>query len=82
MSKSRTGTEGEVAILVSDHYQGHGLGAELLRLLIQVARDENLQEIVANILPEDLAMRALANRFDFRIRRGNGPGMVIAVLAL
>jgi len=34
LSKSRTTEEGEVAVLVSDHYQGHGLGTELVRRLI------------------------------------------------
>lgn len=82
LSKSQTAKEGELAVLVSDHYQQQGLGAELVRRLIQVARDEKLQEIVAYILPENLAMRALANSFGFKIRESNDPGMVIAVLSL
>jgi acetyltransferase len=57
------GGEAEVAVLVSDRYQRHGLGSELLRRLIQVARDEKLHEIFANILPENLGMRTLANHF-------------------
>ena len=82
LSKARTAKEGEVAVLVSDGHQHHGLGTELLRRLILVGRDEKLQEIVANILPENLAMRALANRFGFRIRETNDPGVVVAVLSL
>ena len=81
LSKSRTAKEGEVAVLVSDSHQHHGLGTELLRRLIPVGRDEKLQEIVANILPENLAMRALASRFGFRIRETNDPGVVVAVLS-
>jgi len=73
LSKSRTAKEGEVAVLVSDRYQGHGLGTELVGRLIQVGRDEKLQEIVANILPENLAMRALANHFGFKIRKATIP---------
>jgi acetyltransferase len=82
LSKARTAKEGEVAVLVSDGHQHHGLGTELLRRLILVGRNEKLQEIVANILPENLAMRALANRFGFRIRETNDPGVVVAVLSL
>lgn len=81
LSKSRTAKEAEVAVLVSDRYQGHGLGTELLRRLIQVARDENLQQIVANILPENLAMRALAKHFGFKIRESDDLGMVVAVMS-
>lgn len=82
LSESRTAKEGELAVLVSDQYQRHGLGTELVRRLIQVARDEKLQEIVANILPENLAMRALANHFSFKIREGNDLGMVVAALGI
>jgi acetyltransferase len=82
LSKSRTAKEGEVAVLVSDCYQGHGLGAELVGRLIQVGRDEKLQEIVANILPENLAMRALATHFGFKIRKSDDPCMIVAVLSL
>ena len=82
LSKARQPDEAEVAVLVSDHYQRHGFGTELVRQLIQVARDEKLQEIVANILPENLGMRALADRFGFKIRESDDPGMVIAVLSL
>jgi hypothetical protein len=48
----------------------------------EVARDEKLDEIVANILPENLAMHALANRFGFKIRASDDPTMVGAVLKL
>ena len=82
LSKSQTAKEGEVAVLVSDRYQGHGLGTELVGRLIQVGRDEKLQEIVANILPENLAMRALANHFGFKIRKSDDPCMIVAVLSL
>jgi acetyltransferase len=82
LSKSRQAQEAEVAVLVSDAYQHLGLGSELLRRLINIARDEGLREIVANILPENIAMRALANRFGFTIRNSNDPRIVVAVLQL
>jgi len=65
---------------VSDKYQRHGLGSELLRRLIQVARDEKLDEIVANILPENHSMRALADRFGFAVRPSDDPTVVVAFL--
>ena len=74
--------EAEVAVLVSDRYQRHRLGSELMRRLIQVARDQGVHKIVANILAENPAMRALANRFGFRMRASDDPTMVTAVLDL
>src|SRR5258708_4897577 len=37
--------EAEVAILVSDQYQKQGLGTELMRRLIQIARDQKLHRV-------------------------------------
>jgi acetyltransferase len=82
LSKMPGGRKAEVAVLVSDRYQRHGLGSELVRRLIQVARDQRVQEIVANVLPENLAMRALANRFGFKMRASDDPTMGTAVLDL
>jgi acetyltransferase len=76
------GRKTELAVLVSDRYQRHGLGSELVRRLIQAARDQGVREIVANTLPENLAMRALANRFGFKILASEDPTMVTAVLNL
>jgi len=82
LNKSRAAKEGEVAVLVSDKHHRRGLGSELLRRLIQIARDEKLQEIVAMILPENLGMRALAKKFGFEIRESDDPAVVVAVLTL
>src|SRR5262249_32123054 len=45
--------EAEFALVVSDKAQGRGLGTELLRRLIAVGRDEKLDRITADILPEN-----------------------------
>ncbi|MGA2511580.1 MAG: bifunctional acetate--CoA ligase family protein/GNAT family N-acetyltransferase [Candidatus Acidiferrales bacterium] len=82
LTKDRSAKSAEVAILVSDRFQNLGLGTELLRHLIQVGKDEGLQEIVANMLPENLAMGALADHFGFKIRKTDDPELVIAVLSL
>jgi acetyltransferase len=74
--------EAEVAVLVSDAHQKQGLGIELLHRLIDVGRKENVGEIVANILPENDGMRALAKHFEFQIRESEDPGMVVAVLSV
>jgi acetyltransferase len=82
LTKSRTGREAEVALLVSDHCQRAGLGGELLRRLIEIGRDEKLREIIANILPENTGMWSLANRFGFEIHKTDDPTVVVAALHL
>ena len=64
--------EAEFALLVSDAYQGQGLGAELLRLLPRVGRDEGLRRVSAQILPHNRDMRRLCEKLGFTLARGPG----------
>ena len=82
MTKVPDACEAEVAVLVSDQAQKQGLGTELVRRLIEVARDEKLERIVAVILPENYGMMALARSFQFTVRPNPDPSVVIAVLDL
>ncbi|MCS7315180.1 MAG: bifunctional acetate--CoA ligase family protein/GNAT family N-acetyltransferase [Bryobacterales bacterium] len=61
--------EAEFAVLVADPYQGKGLGAELTRRLIQVARDEKIERIVGDILPDNYVMLKLCEKLGFRLTR-------------
>jgi acetyltransferase len=82
MTKVPNSCEAEVAVLVSDYAQKQGLGTELVRRLIEVAREEKLERIIAVILPENYGMMALARRFQFAVRPNPDPSVVIAVLNL
>ena len=46
----------EVAFAVVDEYQGHGIGAALLRHLATIARNSGLIEFTAEVLPDNTAM--------------------------
>ncbi len=69
LSKLHGANEAEVAFLVSDAFQHHGLGTELLRRLIQVGRDEKVERIVGYQLPENHAMRRVFERLGFQLTR-------------
>jgi acetyltransferase len=60
--------QAEVAVLVSDDYQNQGLGLELLRRVIQVARDEKLSRVSSEMLRDNLAMQAISKKLGFRFR--------------
>ena len=62
--------EAEVAVLVSDQYQNQGLGYELLRRVVQIARDEKLSQIYAEMLPDNVAMQVIMKRVGFQVRPG------------
>ncbi|MGA2020763.1 MAG: bifunctional acetate--CoA ligase family protein/GNAT family N-acetyltransferase [Candidatus Sulfotelmatobacter sp.] len=68
MSKLHAGNEAEVAVLVSDQYQKLGLGYELLRRVVQIARDEKLSQVSAEMLTDNVAMQTVMKRLGFRVR--------------
>jgi RimJ/RimL family protein N-acetyltransferase len=56
------------------------LGTELVHRLIEVARDEKLDRIVAKILAENEAMHLLARRLNFRFETSSELDSLTAVL--
>ena len=83
LSKEAGGNEqAEFAILVADDFQGHGLGTELLRRLIQVGRDERLRRIVGYIAAENTAMQNIVRKLGFKLKRHPDEDVLEAVLEL
>ncbi|HKN17190.1 MAG TPA: bifunctional acetate--CoA ligase family protein/GNAT family N-acetyltransferase [Candidatus Sulfotelmatobacter sp.] len=82
LSKLHSKNEAEVAVLVSDHYQKLGLGHELLRRVIEVARDEKLSQVSAEMLTDNVAMQVVMRRLGFRVRTGEDMTSVRAYLDL
>jgi acetyltransferase len=68
LNKLQTDKAAELAVLIADQYQHRGLGTELLRRLIQIARDEKLSRIVAEMLRDNLAIQTTLGRLGFRFR--------------
>ncbi len=82
LTREREASNGELAVLVTDKSQHGGLGTELVRCLVEVAKQERYKRIVANILPENTAMRALAKRFGFEVEPTADTSVVTAVLTI
>ncbi len=62
-------TDAEFAIVVADQYQGHGLGSELMRRLLEIAKDEKVRKVRADILADNTSMQRLCEHFGFRMHR-------------
>ncbi|MBO9997741.1 MAG: bifunctional acetate--CoA ligase family protein/GNAT family N-acetyltransferase [Cyanobacteria bacterium SID2] len=72
----------EFSLLVADRFQRQGLGTELLRRLIEVGRAEGIEQIVAEILSDNVAMKRISERLGFHVERILGEVMVRAELDL
>src|SRR5579862_787553 len=81
LSKTRGGSnEAELAVLVDDRFQGQGIGTELYRRLISVARDEKLKRVVSTILGENREMRAICQKLGFHMEADLDDGTIRAEL--
>ncbi|HWX20566.1 MAG TPA: bifunctional acetate--CoA ligase family protein/GNAT family N-acetyltransferase [Candidatus Binatia bacterium] len=69
LSKARGLNEAEFALIISDRWQGQGLGTELLKRLVHIGRDEKLDRITANILAENHAMHHVSRKVGFKLHR-------------
>jgi acetyltransferase len=75
--------EAEFAVLVSDPYQRHGLGTELLRRLLEVGRAEKLRRITGDVLADNDGMIRVCKKLGFRFsRQPDEPGTLRAEIEL
>jgi acetyltransferase len=82
LSKLHGKNAAEVALLVRDEYQHRGLGIELLRRLIQIARDEHLDSVQAYMLRENIEMRGLIEKLGFRVEPADEDGVHFTSLSV
>lgn len=81
ITKSHTASDAEFGVIVSDRYQGQGIGKELLNRLIAVGRDEGLVTLTGYILADNVGMINLSEQLGFALET-NEDGMVEATLEL
>ncbi|HZC23891.1 MAG TPA: bifunctional acetate--CoA ligase family protein/GNAT family N-acetyltransferase, partial [Candidatus Binatia bacterium] len=74
--------EAEAAVLVSDQWQGRGLGTELLSRVARVAREEKMRRLSGEILRDNLATQAIFKKVGFRLSLTDDPSSVSALLEL
>jgi acetyltransferase len=80
--KLHTKNEAELAILVSDECQKQGLGIELLRRIVRIARDEKLSSVSAEMLRDNPTAQRVFKKVGFRLRELADSSSLSAVLNL
>jgi acetyltransferase len=74
--------DAEFAIVVSDQWQGHGLGTHFMKLLLDIGRQEGLENIIGQILPDNQAMQRICKKLGFVLRYDDFAGLVEAKIKL
>jgi RimJ/RimL family protein N-acetyltransferase len=74
--------QAEIAFVVIDAYQGQGVGTLLMRHLAAMARSVGLKELIAEVLPENTAMRKVFKKFGFQPAPKREPQVIHLVMHL
>ena len=74
--------EAEIAVLISDNWQGRGLGKELLSRLLVVAADDKLANVVADILPDNRGVMRICEKLGFSLKHSLDDDVVRAEFKL
>jgi acetyltransferase len=82
LSKLHARDEAELAVLVDDRFQHLGIGTELYRRLIAIARAERLKRLQCIVLAENREMQAICLKLGFRMNLDAEDGTVRAELEL
>jgi acetyltransferase len=82
LTKMHGSGDAEFAIQVRDEYQGTGLGTELLQRLLEIARDEGIERVFAEIMPENTGMRRVCAKLGFSFGRVPDSQNVLAQIDL
>ncbi|MCU0241198.1 MAG: bifunctional acetate--CoA ligase family protein/GNAT family N-acetyltransferase, partial [Vicinamibacteria bacterium] len=68
LNKSRDNEDGEFTMVVADPYQGRGLGDEILKHLVAIAREEKLLRLHGHLSADNDRMRALCTKMGFSLK--------------
>jgi GNAT superfamily N-acetyltransferase len=80
--RSPDSTDAEVAFVVADDCQHHGIAMTLLKALAEAARDHGISTFVAYVLPENHEMLGVFRRSGFPMGRAVEDGVVTVRLDL
>jgi acetyltransferase len=82
MTKVHWANEAEVAVVVSDAWQGRGLGKELMARLLLFGADEKVERLSADILPENRSVMRVCEKLGFLLRHSLDEDVVKAEFKL
>ena len=70
----RNQKEAEFSVVVSDPWQGKGIGAALLQRCLSIAKERGIEKVMGTVLAENTQMLALGKKLGFKIKKVLGVG--------
>jgi len=62
----------EFSVVVADQWQGKGIGSELLKRCLAIAKQRNIETVWGSVLAENLQMLKLGKKLGFKVSRLQG----------
>lgn len=62
----------EFSVIVGDPWQGKGIGAELLKRCLSIAKERGIEKVWGIVLPENTHMLALGEKLGFAVKKESG----------
>jgi len=82
MSRLHGSNDAEFAVLVTDKWQNKGLGTELTRQLIDIAKHEKLNRLLAYTLAENHDMQNMCKKLGFQVARAGDDSEIVIEMKL
>jgi len=82
ISRNQGDQDAEIAVIVCDEWQRSGLGSELLKRIVQIAKREKIRVINAEVLRDNVGMQTIMKRTGFRLKLIDSSGSMRATLDL
>jgi acetyltransferase len=82
LSKLHSTNAGEFAVVVTDAWQRKGLGTELTKRLVQIAKNEKMARLVAYTLRETKDMQHMCKKVGFQVRTPVGESECVIEMEL
>jgi acetyltransferase len=82
LSKLHSTNAGEFAVVVTDAWQRKGLGTELTKRLVQIAKNEKMARLVAYTLRENKDMQHMCKKVGFQVRTPVGESECVIEMEL
>jgi acetyltransferase len=82
LTRQRGSNQAEFAVLVGDPWQEHGVGGEMMRTLVEVAKKERISRVFGQILTDNRAMQEICRQLGFSVRYSLEDRLVEAVIDL
>jgi acetyltransferase len=64
--------QAEFSVVVGDPWQGKGIGAELLKRCLSIAKERGIEKVWGIVLPENTHMLALGRKLGFTVKKKPG----------